>query len=308
MVEQASLEEFFEEAPTTNEQELVSRRTFLTGAVAGGAVGLAAAAGTGAVVWKVADVQLLAEKEAAEAELEAAQERASAELARLQGLVSLYEGLEKIGLDAILETGMAAISLPLQAVAVGSRALVRGLEWAEEAILSLAEAVPTAQESLLWLERQVSLVASGIEKLENAVASALDKVTDNPVGEALTTFGAKVLDALPFGLGDRFRTVLDGMVDVVTSVDELVSGINTTLLEPLRNEWFSEEESKGIAGTLADPLVERLLDPAEEHLANLSALANAWQDKLVEPAQEALAARAQIRQEIAQYKSEHGLS
>lgn len=308
MVEQTSLQEFFEEAPAADEQELLSRRRFLTGAVAGGAVGLVSAAGTGAVVWKVADSQLLAEKEAAEAELVAAQERASGELARLQGLVNLYEGLEKVGLDAILETGMAAIALPLQAVAVGSRALAQGLEWVEKAIISLAEAVPTAQESLLWLERQVSLVASGIEKLENAVSSALDKVTDNPLGEALTSFGAKVLVSLPFGLGDRFRTVLDGMVDLVTSVDELVAGINTTLLEPLRTRWFSEEESEGIAGTLVDPLVERLLDPAEEHLANLSALANAWQDKLVEPAQEALAVRAEIRKEIAQYKSEHGFS
>jgi hypothetical protein len=308
MVEQTSLQDFFEEAPAADEQELLSRRRFLTGAVAGGAVGLAAAAGTGAVVWKVADSELLAEKEAAEAELVAAQEQAGAELARLQGLVNLYEGLEKVGLDAILETGMAAISLPLQAVAVGSRALATGLEWAEEAIISLAEAVPTAQESLLWLERQVSLVASGIEKLEHAVSSALEKVTDNPIGEALTTFGAKILDNLPFGLGDRFRVVLDGMVEVVTSVDELVAGINTTLLEPLRKEWFSEEESQGIAGKFVDPFVERLLDPAEEHLANLSALANAWQDRLVEPAEEALAARAAIRQEIAQYKSEHGFS
>jgi hypothetical protein len=308
MVEQTSLEEFFEEAPAADDQELVSRRRFLTGAVAGGAVGLVAAAGTGAVVWKVADVELLAEKEAAEVELAASQERASVELARLQGLIDLYEGLEKVGLDAILETGMAAIGLPLEAVAIGSRALAKGLDWAEEAMVSLAEAVPTAQESLLWLENQVSLVASGIEKLENAVGAALDRVTDNPVGEALKTFGARVLDSLPFGLGDRFRQVLDGMVDLVTSVDELVAGINTTLLEPLRDQWFSEEESRGLGATFVDPLVEHLLDPVEEHLVNLSALANAWQDKLAEPAQEALATRAEIREEIAQYKSEHGFS
>jgi len=307
MAEQTSLEEFFEEAPAVSEQDLVSRRRFLTGAVAGGAVGLAAAAGTGAIVWKVADAELLAEKEAAQAELEASQAKASAELARLQGLISLYEGLEKIGLDAILETGMAAIALPLEAVAAGANALANGLEWAEKAMVSLAEAVPTAQESLLWLENQVSLVAGGIEKLERAVGAALDRVTDNPVGEALKAFGARVLNSIPFGLGDRFREVFDGMVDLVTSVDDLVAGINTTLLEPLREQWFSEEDSKGVGGTFVDPLVEHLLDPVEAHLVNLSALAKTWQSKMAEPTQEALAARAQIRKEIAQYKSEHGL-
>jgi hypothetical protein len=216
--------------------------------------------------------------------------------------------LEKIGLDAILETGMAAIALPLEVVAAGAKALASGLEWTEQALLSLAEAVPTAQESLLWLESQVSAVAAGIEQLELAVGRALDKVTDNPVGEALKAFGATVLDRLPFGLGDRFRQVLDGMVALVTSVDDLVAGINTTLLEPLREQWFSDEADKGVGGTFADPLVEHLLDPVEAHLENLSMLAETWQNKLAEPTQEALETRAQIRKEIAKYKKDHGLS
>jgi hypothetical protein len=216
--------------------------------------------------------------------------------------------LEKIGLDAILETGMAAIALPLEAVAAGAKALASGLEWTEKALVSLAEAVPTAQESLLWLERQVAAVATGIEQLEAAVSGALGRVTDNPVGEAVKAFGTRVLDSLPFGLGDRFRDVFDGMVALVTSVDELVAGINTTLLEPLREEWFSDKEDKGVGGTFADPLVEHLLDPVEAHLVNLSALAETWQNKLAEPAQEALATRAQIRTEIAQYKKDHGFS
>jgi chorismate mutase len=43
-------------------------------------------------------------------------------------------------------------------------------------------------------------------------------------------------------------------------------------------------------------------------LANLSALADAWQQKLVAPAEQALAERARVREEIAQYKKEHGFS
>lgn len=308
MVEENSLEAFFEETPSVDEQELVSRRGFLTGTVVGGAVGLAAAAGTGGVVWQLADAQLLAEKEAAETELQAAREGAAAELARMQGLVDLYEALEKVGLDAILETGMAAVALPLEAVATGAKALASGLEWAENAMVSLAEAVPTAQESLLWLEDQVSAVAGGIEKLEITVSRALDKATDNAVGETLKAFAARVLDSLPFGLGDRFRDALDGIVALVTSVDELVEGINTALLEPLREQWFSDEDGKGVGGTFVDPLVVNVLDPVETHLVNLSVLAKNWQGKLVEPTQEALVARAQLRNEIAQYKKEHGIS
>jgi hypothetical protein len=302
------LEAFFAgETPAEGEQEQLSRRKFLTGAVAGGAAGLALAAGTGVAIWKVSDAELLAAKGKAEAELLASQETAAAELARMQGLVDLYEGLEKIGLDAILETGMVALSLPLAAVEAGAKVLKEGLDWAEGALVSLGEALPTAQESILWLERQVAAVAEGLDKLETAVGQALDRATDNAVGKALEDLSNKILDNLPFGLGDKIRGVLEGLVGLVTSVDDLVAGINSHLLEPLRENWFSAQEGQGLGATLVDPLVAHVLDPLETHLGDLSVLADTWQDKMMAPTQKALAERARVREEIARYKAEHGL-
>jgi hypothetical protein len=329
MEEKKTIEEFFEEAPAVDEQKAISRRNFLTGAVVGGAAGIAVAAGTGTAIWKVsegelqaaqdaaaaeleakkaaADAELEAAQSAADLELEAAVEAAAEEVAKMLGLLDLYEELDKIGLDGIMEKGLAAVALPLEAVEVGAGALNRGLEWAESALLSLAEALPSAQESLVWLETQVSAVASGIEKLQMAVASALGRATNNAVGAAVEEFTNKVLDNLPFGLGDSFRGALQGLVALVTSVDELVEGINTFLLEPLRDNWFSEEEDKGIGETFVTPLIEKVLDPLEAHLLNLSVLADNWQNDLVNPSQKALAERSQIREEIARYKDEYGI-
>jgi hypothetical protein len=304
MTEEQKLEEFFEEAPVEDEK-LVSRRKLLTAAAAGGAAGLAVAAGTGVAVWKVYDAELLAAKETAEAELEATKAEAAAdleaaadrlkaaedahnlELARVLGLVELYEELEKVGLDKILEVGMSALALPMAAVEAGAKALKAGLDWAEEAI---------------------SAVADGIEKLESGIGKALDKVTDNPVGEALKDFSGTVLDSLPFGLGDKFRDALDGLVGLVTSVDELIEGINTHLLEPLEEKWFSEEDGKGVGGTFLDPLVNNVFDPLQAHLENLALLADDWQNNLVEPTTLALTERTEIREQIARYKDEYGLS
>jgi hypothetical protein len=329
MEEEKTMEELFEEAPLADERKAISRRGFLTGAVVGGAAGLAVAAGTGAAVWKISDGELWAAKEAAEAELEASKaaaaaeleatqsaagleldavvEAAAEELAQMLGLLGLYEELDKIGLDGILEKGLAAVALPLEALEVGARALSRGLEWAETALLSLAEALPSAQESLLWLEAQVSAVANGLESLQRSVANALDRATDNAIGAAVEDLTNRLLDNLPFGLGARFRDALAGMVALVTSVDELVAGINSFLLEPLRDKWFSEEEGKGVGGSFVDPLIENILDPLEAHLVNLSVLADNWQDNLMSPSQKALAERSQIRAEIARYKDEYGI-
>ncbi len=283
---------------TAEEAKILSRRKFLTGAVAGGAAGLAVAAGTGVAVWQVADAQ-------AQAELEVARRAAEAEIERLQGLVDLYEDLEKIGLDAILETGMIAISAPLAAVEAGAQALKSGLDWAEEALLAVGEALPTARESLLWLEDRVSALAEGIEKLEIAIGKALDKATDNAIADALTDFVNSVLDNLPFGLGDKFRAVLEGLVQLVTGVDELILGINERILEPLRQDWFADEE--GVGANLFDPLVEKVLDPLESHLEHLATLSDEMQNNLLEPTQKALAARARLREEINRYKEEHNL-
>jgi hypothetical protein len=301
------LDEFLSrESEAADEPSLLSRRRFLTGTVAGGAAGLAVAAGTGVAVWKVTDAELLAAKEAAEAELQAAAEAADAEIARLQGLVRLYENLEKIGLDAVIETGMAAVALPLAGVEVGAKALKSGLDGIEKALLSLEEALPTAQESILWLEARVSALAEGIEKLETALGRALETAGSTAVVEALRDFASMILDNLPFGLGDKIRGVLEGLVTVVTSVDELVEGVNTFLLEPLRENWFATEDGQGIEVSLVNPLVEKVLDPLEAHLIDLAVLADTWQNKLMAPAEEALAKRAQLRQEIAQYRSRRG--
>jgi len=325
MEENQTLEEFFEEASPADakeqaaaEQARLSRRKFLTGAVAGGAAGLAVAAGTSVAVWKVTDAELTAAQEAADAELEAAQdaadlelgelaESAAEEVAKLLGLLDLYEELDEIGLDGIVAKGLAALALPLEAVEAGAKALKSGLEWAEEALQSLADAVPTALESLLWLETQVSALANAIEKLEQGVARALDRATDNAVAEAVTAFTAKVLDALPFGLGNRFREALAALVLVVTSVDDLVESINTKLLEPLRRDWFSEEEDEGVSGSFLDPLVVKILDPLEGHLDNLATLADTVQNELTAPTKQAMAKRAKLRAEITRYKDEYGL-
>jgi len=294
---ESELEQFFaQESAEDDEQAQLSRRQFLRGGLAGGAVGLAVAAGVGAAVWKMDDARLLAAQEAAEAEI-----------ARLRGLVDLYERLEKVGLDAILQTGMAAVALPLEAVELGARALKSGLELVEKALRSLEEALPSAQESLLWLEGRVSALAEGIEKLETAIGRALDRAAGTPIGQAVSDFANLILDNLPFGLGDKIRAVLDGLVGLVTGVDELIEGINTHLLEPLRQKWFSTEKGQGVNGALVDPLVEHVLDPLEAHLADLAVLTDAWQQKLVAPARQALEERSRVREEIARYRQEHGL-
>jgi hypothetical protein len=268
--------------------ERMTRRRFLRGALVGGVAGLAVGAGGGLVAWETAQLE------------------GTAEALKLKGLLALYESLEKIELDAIVSTGMAAVGLLLKGVEGGSLAIKAGLDTVEGLLLDFEGAFPTIRTGIEWTEGVVSALADRLQALEDAIERVLEKA--QPITEALGGFFDFVLDVLPFGYGDRIRAILDRIGDLVTSIPETVEGINTKLLEPLRRDWFSEEEGKGLKGGLIDPTVTKLLDPLEAFLGRLAELVGSWEEKLVGPVQEAIGERDAIRGEIARYKAEEGLA
>jgi len=278
------------------QSKLVSRRAFLTGTLAGGAAGLVVAAGTGLGIYQVLDTR-------AEEALAAAE----SEVARLQGLVDLYERIEKVGLDGVLQTGMVAVAAPLEVVKRGAETLKMGLEIVEAGVSSLRDALPSASEAFSWLRARVGSLADGIERLQSAVDKLLDKVTDNPVAAQLAEALKWVLDRLPFQWGEKAKDAFDGLVELIGRTDDLVRDVNSRLLQPVEERWFSGEVGMGLGSTFLDPLVNSVLDPLEAHLGKLAGLVDAWQTKLMAPAEQALEERERVRAEIVAYRARHGL-
>jgi hypothetical protein len=276
--------------------EEMTRRRFLQGALVGGVAGLAVGAGGSLVTWETGTA---AGRMAAELE-------AAAEALKLKGLLALYENLEKIGLDAIVSTGVAAVGLLLKGVESGSLAIKAGLDTVEGLLLDFEGAFPTIRAGIEWTEGVVSAFADRLQALEDAIEGVLEKA--QPITEALGSFFNFMLDLLPFGYGDRVRVTLDRIDDIVTTIPEAVEGINAQLLEPLRRNWFSEEEGKGLKVGLIDPIVTGLLDPLEAFLGKLAELVGSWEEKMAGPAQKAIGERDAIREQIALYKAEEGLA
>lgn len=272
--------------------EGMTRRRFLQGALVGGAAGLAVGAGGGLVAWETGTA--------------AGRMAAELEALKLRELLSLYENLEKIGLDAIVSTGMAAVGLLLNGVESGSLAIKAGLDTVEGLLLDFEGAFPTIRAGIGWTEGVISAFAGKLQALEDAIEGVLEKA--QPITKALGSFFDFVLDLLPFGYGDKVRVTLDRIDDIVTSIPETIEGINTKLLEPLRRDWFSEEEGKGLKAGLIDPIVTGLLDPLEAFLGKLAELVGSWEEKLAGPAQKAIGERGAIREQIARYKTEEGLA
>ena len=272
--------------------EGMTRRRFLQGALVGGVAGLAMGAGGSLVAWEAgtATGRMAAELEAL----------------KLKGLLALYEHLEKIGLDAIVSTGVAAVGLLLEGVETGSLAIKAGLDTVEGLLLDFERAFPTIRAGIEWTEGVVSAFADKLQALEDAIERVLEKA--QPITKAMGSFFDFVLDLLPFGYGDKIRATLDRIDDIVTSIPEAVEGINAKLLEPLRRDWFSEEEGKGLKGGLIDPIVTGLLDPLEAFLGKLAEMVGSWEEKLAGPIQKSISERDAIREQIARYKAKEGLA
>jgi hypothetical protein len=270
----------------------MTRRRFLQGALVGGAAGLAVGAGGGLVAWETGTAagRLAAELEAL----------------KLKELLALYDNLEKIGLDGIVSTGMAAVGLLLTGVESGSLAIKTGLDTVEKLLLDFEGAFPAIRAGIEWTEGVISAFADKLQALEDAIEGMLEKA--QPITKALGSFFNFVLDLLPFGYGDKVRGILDRIDDIVTSIPEAIESINAKLLEPLRRDWFSEEEGKGLKAGLIDPIVTELLDPLEAFLGKLAELVGSWEEKLASPTQKAIGERDAIREQIARYKAEEGLA
>ena len=275
--------------------EGMTRRRFLQGALAGGAAGLTVAAGGSLVAWRTGTA---AGRTAAELE-------AVARALKLKDLLGLYEKLESIQLDAIVSAGMAAVAALLKGVETGSLALKAGLDTAEELLLDFEGALPAIRDGIVWTEGVISGLADRLQAVEDTIEEVLEKA--EPITDALSSFSDFVLDRLPFGIGDKIRAILDHIGDLITSIPEAIEGINTRLLERLRQDWFSEEEGKGLKARLIEPFVTKLLDPLEAFLQKVAELVGKCEERLAGPVENAISERNTIRDEIARYRAGAGL-
>jgi len=94
------------------------------------------------------------------------------------------------------------------------------------------------------------------------------------------------------------RDLINNLVALVGSVPNFIEGLNTNLIAPLRTDWFTDDDGKGLKGNLLEPTRRNLLQPANNLVTQLTKLADEWQ-KMVNPINAALAQRAEIRNQIA---------
>jgi hypothetical protein len=267
----------------------LSRRELLVGLVTGGA----AVAGTGVVAgW----AGLSRGRQQGIVEGRAAVE---AELAKVRGLLTLYEALENVGLDDILAAGLAAVGRLLGGLAAGAGALRDAIAAIDSALTRFEASLPTVRQGLATVQRLIDDLLKQLDALRLLLAQTTQRI--QPLGDALGGFLSGVLEHLPFGVGDRTRQVFDALGKLISTLPEMLRAMINGLLTPLA-DWFPAEGAGGVEAGLFTPLRQSLLARLSQYLDDAATLFDQWEVRLAGPAQKALAERAHVRQQIADYR------
>lgn len=269
-----------------NPNEGVTRRQLITTAVVGSAGLVAGAVGGGA----------LNTASRAEAELE---------LVKLRALVGLYENLEKVGIDAIIATGMNVVKAGFEAVKTGVRLARDGVVAAENAIKNFQAMLDSLRGAVDTSAQVLTALSLKFKDAENFVVAMLGNAA--PLAESIGNFFNSLIQKIPFGVGAEISRAINALIDLIRAIPATIDAMLNQLLKPLRDMFFPASGAAQVKTNLFDPITVNLLTPLKKFLTDTETLITKWENDFAAPVQKALDERAKIRKQIVALRNDIGL-
>ena len=275
--------------------EGISRRQFLAGVTAGGAALVSTNLATGLVAGSLGT----------KAGQAVARLESEAELIKLRGLLGLYESLEQVGIDALLSTGVALLSASIEGLETGITVLEKGVGLVDAGVTAFEGSFPFIRRGLAVVENLFTRLENRVTRLQELMADVQEIVS--PLSDAVGSFFSSLVERIP-GVGPSIVDALDRISELVGSLPDAIGEARSRLIEPLSDDWFTDDEESGLKGRLLNPLQEELLGPLESFLGGLAHTIDEWQGELIDPTERALAERDTIRGQIADYREREGIA
>ncbi len=263
----------------------VSRRQFLGAAAAGG---LIVALTGGLTLWQLSAAHAAALEK---------------EVGTLRRILALYQQMDDLGLDDLVQRGMGAIAPILEALRDLATRLLEAIQSARAALLDFQSRFPSLQSGMRWLRDALLTLSQRLTALENEVNDVLG--LSSPVAETVGGFLSRILDRLPVTFARQVRSGLERVGEVVSILPNFIQNVYTRILEPM-DDWFTQRADAGLNGWIVNPLLKTVLDPAQTLAERVLELVTSWEEQLAAPARQAMDERAQIRAEIARLMEELG--
>lgn len=250
----------------------------------------------------------LAEAQAQIETLTAEVQRLGDELARTQddngilsGLIELYEGLDEIDLDGIVEAGLLSLAVVWSRMRGAMTVLSSGITLAAGLLDNFEITLANLRASINRVIPLNSSLTTQLEAVRSAAADAAAAALD-PISE----FVIYVLDNLPFGIGENARDTLILMRNTLNAAPNTVSETETRVLTPMQGHVALD--TKGWKATVVTPIRDDVLTKGSDLLDKIDEADVVLKDDVVTPSNSAIAERKLVRQQIASYKRDHGIA
>lgn len=285
----------------------LTRRQALTGALFGGA----AVVGAGVAGSYLGESGILDESAQRIEELNGIvnqwQDRAGylgEQLDNATGLINMFDNLEGIGLDDVVNIGITAVANMIGGAGEVAQRLREGVIVGRNNLNQLDQGLALLDGVLTGAEGIVTRLSQLLQGLEDGLRQAGEPIA--PVTDALGSFFTKLVEKIPV-VGPQIIDAIDRVKVVIGAIPESVQNINRDIIEPLRQTFFPRDGSGNIQVRLLDPLTALIFTPIEELLNGLAGLADTWERQLQQPVQEKIEARTKLRGEIQRYRADKQL-
>ncbi|MCP4363319.1 MAG: twin-arginine translocation signal domain-containing protein [Chloroflexi bacterium] len=246
------------------------------------------------------DANALTSNEAMQLELAQSNEQ----LTILAGLISLYEQLEQVDLDVVLDEGFTAVSGAVTNLLDDIPTLEEGVEAGKVALAQVEDHLPVLENGRAWLDSHTGKLDIYFQSIENLLQETL-KATASFL-QMLNDWFEGIKKWLPFGIGRSATNIMQSITTLLLETPATVSGLNTNIAQPL-NVWLAKDEQNEAAlqKTLIKPLREDVLEKTGSTFAKARTLESTYAMNLKEPVETAVTNQKTVRGLITAYREEH---
>jgi hypothetical protein len=238
------------------------------------------------------------------ASVQTALDTATGKLASSTELIGLYDQLDAVGLDGVVENGLSLVTGALAAAAGPAASLRTGVDGARGLLTNFEAVLPDFNAAMAWLGEQVVKLKVGLWSVESN-AQTLTSSAATGIAAVFSGFAGFVLDRLPFNIGDQVRATLTAVQSVLTGTTSMTDEAPDKVL--LKISKHVDDSSTNWRTTLVTPLRDQTLAPADSVLAAVSATDSTYATNLKDPATNALSLRRALREQISAYRAANGV-
>lgn len=222
------------------------------------------------------------------------------EVTLLTGLVALYEELEALDFDTILEDGISAVEGSLDDLLLQIPTVEEGIEAGQEAIAGFEAQIPALETGKHWLDTQFDSIGTHLDELETALKDALKSA--GPIMLQLGKWFQDISKWLPFGIGNRAAVTMDALSTVLTDLVQTKEELPDQVAAPLAGLLDKKDNETAVQRNLINPLRQDLIGPTAAALDQTNSLGGTITAELIEPYGRAAQERKRIGELITSYR------